>query len=100
MNILIRLNLTTMQKIEAADISALYAFCQELARSAGAIIIQGSKAILEQKGQQGHGVNEKKNAVDLVTEWDVRVEEFVKKEIKEKYPSFDLWVRLNSPTRY
>ncbi|KAB5594552.1 Myo-inositol-1(or 4)-monophosphatase [Ceratobasidium theobromae] len=77
-----------MQELEAADIATLYTFCQELAKSAGAIILQGSKAILGQKGQQDHGVNEKKNAVDLVTEWDVRVEEFVKKEIKENYPDF------------
>lgn len=79
-----------MQELEAADIATLYTFCQELAKSAGAIILQGSKAILGQKGQQDHGVNEKKNAVDLVTEWDVRVEEFVKKEIKENYPDFAL----------
>ena len=70
------------------DISVLYKFCQDLARSAGAIIIEGSKAILEQKGKGGHGVNEKKNAVDLVTEWDVRVEEYVKEKIKESYPGF------------
>lgn len=72
-----------------AEISELYAFCQRLARSAGAIILEGSKAILAQKGQQG-SANEKKNAVDLVTEWDVRVEEFVKKQIHETYPSYEL----------
>ncbi|KAG8721042.1 hypothetical protein FRC08_016162 [Ceratobasidium sp. 394] len=76
-----------MQKLDATEISELYAFCQKLARSAGAIILQGSKAILEQKGQQG-SANEKKNAVDLVTEWDVKVEEFVKQQIRESYPSF------------
>ncbi|KAJ1302679.1 hypothetical protein OPQ81_002995 [Rhizoctonia solani] len=70
------------------EILVLYKFCQDLARSAGAIIVQGSKAILEQKGKQDHGVNEKKNAVDLVTEWDVRVEEYVKDKIKESYPGF------------
>ncbi|KAG9079449.1 hypothetical protein FRC06_007715 [Ceratobasidium sp. 370] len=76
-----------MQKLDASEISELYGFCQKLARSAGAIILQGSKAILEQKGQQG-SANEKKNAVDLVTEWDVKVEEFVKQQIKENYPNF------------
>ncbi|KAG8742540.1 hypothetical protein FRC10_001307 [Ceratobasidium sp. 414] len=76
-----------MQKLDATEISELYAFCQKLARSAGTIILQGSKAILEQKGQQG-SANEKKNAVDLVTEWDVKVEEFVKQQIRENYPSF------------
>ncbi|KAG9127319.1 hypothetical protein FRC07_014852 [Ceratobasidium sp. 392] len=76
-----------MQKLSTTEITELYAFCQKLARSAGAIILQGSKAILERKGQQG-STNEKKNAVDLVTEWDVKVEEFVKQQIKENYPSF------------
>ncbi|KAF8602399.1 inositol monophosphatase [Ceratobasidium sp. AG-I] len=75
-------------ELSTAEISELYTFCQELARSAGAIILEGSKAILAQKGQQG-GVNEKKNAVDLVTEWDVRVEEFVKQQIRETYPNYD-----------
>jgi myo-inositol-1(or 4)-monophosphatase len=77
-------------QLSTDDILALYGFCQELARSAGAIILQGSKAILEQKGKQDHGVNEKKNAVDLVTEWDVRVEEYVKAKIRENYPAFSL----------
>ncbi|QRV94846.1 Myo-inositol-1(Or 4)-monophosphatase [Ceratobasidium sp. AG-Ba] len=76
-----------MQKLDATEISNLYDFCQKLARSAGAIILKGSRTILEQKGQQG-SANEKKNAVDLVTEWDVKVEEFVKQQIKEAYPSF------------
>ncbi|CAE6361629.1 unnamed protein product [Rhizoctonia solani] len=75
-------------QLSTDEILALYGFCQELARSAGAIILQGSKVILEQKGKQDHGVNEKKNAVDLVTEWDVRVEEYVKDKIRENYPSF------------
>lgn len=76
-------------ELSTAEISELYLFCQKLARSAGAIILEGSKAILEQKGQQD-SINEKKNAVDLVTEWDVRVEEFVKQQIRETYPSFAL----------
>ncbi|KDN33059.1 hypothetical protein RSAG8_13851, partial [Rhizoctonia solani AG-8 WAC10335] len=75
-------------QLSADEILILYKFCQDLARSAGAIILQGSKTILEQKGKQDHGVNEKKNAVDLVTEWDVRVEEYVKDKIKESYPGF------------
>ena len=35
-------------------------------------------------------VDEKKNSVDLVTEYDVKVEELVKKEIAGKYPDFEL----------
>ncbi|ELU41149.1 myo inositol monophosphatase [Rhizoctonia solani AG-1 IA] len=82
-----RIHFTTMQ-LSTDEILELYQFCQQLGRSAGAIILRGSKAILEQKGKLDHGVNEKKNAVDLVTEWDVRVEEYVKEKIRESYPGF------------
>ncbi|CAE6478831.1 unnamed protein product [Rhizoctonia solani] len=75
-------------QLSTDEILELYQFCQQLGRSAGAIILRGSKAILEQKGKLDHGVNEKKNAVDLVTEWDVRVEEYVKEKIRESYPGF------------
>jgi myo-inositol-1(or 4)-monophosphatase len=37
---------------------------------------------------QQSGVGEKKNSVDLVTEYDVRVEELVKEQIAETYPNF------------
>lgn len=33
-------------------------------------------------------------SVDLVTEWDVRVEEFVRSEIAKAHPTFKLYVRL------
>lgn len=33
--------------------------------------------------------------VDLVTEWDVRVEDFVKGEIRSAYPAFELSVFIS-----
>lgn len=54
------------------------------------MIIQGSQAIASLGS--GDGIDEKKNSVDLVTEYDVRVEELVKKELGAKYPGFQLWV--------
>lgn len=63
-----------------------------LARKAGTIMLEGSQAIQIAAASEDPGVNEKKNSVDLVTEYDVKVEELVKKEIREKYPSFKLYV--------
>lgn len=76
-----------MSDLSSDDLRAILSFTTSLARSAGEIILQGSQAILA-----AGNVNEKKNSVDLVTEYDVKVEELVKKELSNKYPSFQLWV--------
>ncbi|KAF8589150.1 hypothetical protein K439DRAFT_1613038 [Ramaria rubella] len=65
------------------DFSKLLEFTKDLARSAGELIRRGSTAIL----QEGN-VDEKKNSVDLVTEWDVKVEELVRSEIAKSWPDF------------
>ncbi|KZO96406.1 myo inositol monophosphatase [Calocera viscosa TUFC12733] len=65
------------------DLDEILTFTIALARKAGELILEGSKAILA-----SHDVSEKKNAVDLVTEYDVRVEELVRGEIEKAYPSF------------
>ncbi|KIJ35293.1 hypothetical protein M422DRAFT_233012 [Sphaerobolus stellatus SS14] len=65
------------------DFSDLLEFSKSLAKSAGEVIRSGSKAIL-----QDGAVDEKKNSVDLVTEWDVKVENLVKGEISKTYPDF------------
>lgn len=72
-----------MSDLSSDDLRAILSFTTSLARSAGEIILQGSQAILA-----AGNVNEKKNSVDLVTEYDVKVEELVKKELSNKYPSF------------
>ncbi|KDR85501.1 hypothetical protein GALMADRAFT_132193 [Galerina marginata CBS 339.88] len=69
-----------------ADLQSILAYTVKLARSAGDLILEGSAAI--QAASSESSVGEKKNSVDLVTEYDVRVEELVKKELKSQFPSF------------
>jgi myo-inositol-1(or 4)-monophosphatase len=73
--------------LSIADLKQILSFTTTLARKAGALILEGSHAIQSAPAQD---INEKKNSVDLVTEYDVRVEQMVKKEISETYPSFKL----------
>lgn len=73
-------------ELTPADLQSILEFTVSLARKAGELILEGSEAIQ----QAGSNVDEKKNSVDLVTEYDVRVEELVKKELSSKYPNFQL----------
>ncbi|KAG6889332.1 hypothetical protein C0995_001739 [Termitomyces sp. Mi166 len=72
-------------ELTSVDLESILEFTVQLAKTAGKLILEGSQAI---QSASDDSVNEKKNAVDLVTEYDVRVEELVKKEIEEKYPDF------------
>jgi myo-inositol-1(or 4)-monophosphatase len=76
----------TTTNLSATDLQSILAFTVSLAHEAGKLILEGSAAILA----SAPDVNEKKNSVDLVTEYDVKVEELVKKAISEKYPHFKL----------
>ena len=78
-----------MSSIELSDtdLQSILEFTSTLARKAGDLILEGSAAIAA-----SGDVNEKKNSVDLVTEYDVRVEELVRAEIKKAYPGFQLCV--------
>ncbi|KAG1779593.1 myo inositol monophosphatase [Suillus placidus] len=71
------------QTLKLVDLRSILTFTVKLARTAGTLILEGSQAI-----QTTSDVNEKKNSVDLVTEYDVAVEELVKSEIAKAYPSF------------
>ncbi|KAJ7204344.1 hypothetical protein GGX14DRAFT_646695 [Mycena pura] len=73
-------------ELSTQDLNSILAFTVALARKAGALILEGSEAI--QSVAASKDVNEKKNSVDLVTEYDVRVEELVKTELNKKYPTF------------
>jgi hypothetical protein len=75
------------KELSSLDLRLILEFTIALARKAGDLILQGSEAIASSRN-----VDEKKNSVDLVTEYDVRVEELVKEEIKKTYPDFGLWV--------
>jgi hypothetical protein len=71
-----------------AQLQEILGFTTDLARKAGALILEGSHAI--QRASGPGSVGEKKNAVDLVTEYDVKVEELVRNEIAREYPRFHL----------
>ncbi|KAF8346891.1 hypothetical protein F5887DRAFT_65936 [Amanita rubescens] len=74
------------QQLTPDDLKSILAYSIEVARKAGALILQGSDVITSASVQSG--VGEKKNSVDLVTEYDVKVEELIKSEFKSKYPEF------------
>ncbi|EGO05357.1 hypothetical protein SERLA73DRAFT_174474 [Serpula lacrymans var. lacrymans S7.3] len=71
------------QILTSTALRSVLTFTVSLARTAGVLILEGSQAI-----QATPDVNEKKNSVDLVTEYDVAVEELVKSEIAKAYPHF------------
>lgn len=74
-----------VSELTLQEFKTLLEFTKDLARSAGDLIRKGSAEIL----QEGN-VDEKKNSVDLVTEWDVKVEELVRNEIAKTWPAFNL----------
>ncbi|PSS02348.1 hypothetical protein PHLCEN_2v4041 [Hermanssonia centrifuga] len=71
------------KELSTNDLQEVLTFTLTVAKSAGNLILEGSKAILT-----SGNVDEKKNSVDLVTEYDVRVEELVKGELNKQYPTF------------
>ncbi|KAJ3558148.1 hypothetical protein NM688_g1088 [Phlebia brevispora] len=73
----------TSLELSAIDLQEILEFTTALARRAGDLILTGSQAILS-----SGNVDEKKNSVDLVTEYDVKVEELVKGELSKKYAGF------------
>lgn len=83
-----------MAPLSASELKDILEWTIILARNAGKIMLEGSQAIQIAAASEDTGINEKKNSVDLVTEYDVKVEELVKKEIREKYPSFKLYVSV------
>jgi len=76
--------LEAIMEFPLSQLESIQDFTINLARKAGQLILQGSKEILASP----QSVNEKKNSVDLVTEWDLRVERLVQDEIRAKYPDF------------
>jgi len=70
-----------------AELQEILSFTTELALKAGALILKGSHAI---QREGADSIGEKKSAVDLVTEYDVKVEELVMSEIARAYPHFQL----------
>jgi myo-inositol-1(or 4)-monophosphatase len=76
-----------VKDLSPSDLRSILEFSITIALKAGAVILQGSEAI-----QSVSDIGEKTNSVDLVTEFDVKVEELLKAEIGREYPDFKLWV--------
>ncbi|BGP15635.1 hypothetical protein JCM10213v2_003624 [Rhodosporidiobolus nylandii] len=64
----------------------IYAFAVQLAKDAGAMILEGSSKRTASAADSG--LETKKNSVDLVTETGQAVEAFIKSRIASAYPSF------------
>lgn len=75
----------TATSLGQIELRSILTFTVNLARLTGTIILEGSQAI-----QSASFIEEKKNSADLVTQYDVAVENLVMTEIKNKYPSFNL----------
>ncbi len=88
----------SVPELTTQDLESILEFTIALARTAGDLILAGSEAI--QSVSASKDVNEKKNSVDLVTEYDVRVEELVKEKLGQKYPTFLLCVAEGPRQRY
>ncbi|KAK6201616.1 inositol monophosphatase [Scheffersomyces amazonensis] len=62
------------------DLKEIYDFAISLAKQAGEILVKESS-------NRNHNIKLKKNTVDIVTETDERVEQFIKTSILSKYPN-------------
>lgn len=77
----------TPQTLTDEKLTAVLDFAIKLAREAGKTILSGSEAIAKAGSD---AVDEKKNSVDLVTEYDKAVEELVKTRAADAFPDFGL----------
>jgi myo-inositol-1(or 4)-monophosphatase len=71
-------------------------FTTSLAREAGALILEGSAAL---RSAPASAVDEKKNSVDLITEYDVRVEQLVRTALEREYPGYALCAAFRGDRR-
>lgn len=69
------------------ELKGILDFSINLAREAGKLILEGSDAIARSAAE---AIEEKKNSVDLVTQFDKAVEDLVLKKTNGAYPSFGL----------
>ncbi|KAG8875495.1 hypothetical protein FRB98_007795 [Tulasnella sp. 332] len=74
-------------ELSQKQLEAILEFSIDIAKQAGALILEGSQVIRQHLGGVST-VDEKKNSVDLVTEYDVRVEDLVRSKISSDYPTF------------
>jgi myo-inositol-1(or 4)-monophosphatase len=62
------------------DLDNLLQFCKETALKAGQLVLAGA--------EQLHVVSEKTHSADLVTEWDVKVENLIRQAVATNYPDY------------
>ncbi|EJD03490.1 inositol monophosphatase [Fomitiporia mediterranea MF3/22] len=72
-------------ELSSENLKEILEFSKVLAREAGKLILEGSDAILRSNAD---AVGEKKNSVDLITQYDKAVEDLVRKRTGSAYPSF------------
>ena len=75
------------QELSGETLKGVLEFSIQLARDAGKLILEGSDAILRSPAE---AVEEKKNSVDLVTQYDKAVEDLIRKRTSAGYPKFGL----------
>ncbi|EJD54390.1 inositol monophosphatase [Auricularia subglabra TFB-10046 SS5] len=73
------------RQLSDADLDEVLRFAKDLAKRAGELMKRGSTAILSTTGD----IAQKASAVDLVTEWDVKVEQLIRAEIDKAWPGFE-----------
>ncbi|KAI9050529.1 hypothetical protein LZ554_005690 [Drepanopeziza brunnea f. sp. 'monogermtubi'] len=79
--------MTSPLTLTESELQEIYAFALHLGRRSGQILLEGvEKRCGAESGRENGKVEEKMNAVDIVTQTDLDVEAFVKDEIMGKYP--------------
>lgn len=73
--------------MDGIDLPSILAFAKELSIEAGRMMQQGQTENAAASSQMH--VNEKDNAVDLVTQWDVAVEKLIIERTRKEYPDFN-----------
>jgi myo-inositol-1(or 4)-monophosphatase len=76
-------------ELTSSDLQTILLSTVALARTAGALILEGSEVIQPASSKESD-IFEKNCPVDLVTEYDVKVEQIVKREIQAAFPEFKL----------
>ncbi|KIW96299.1 uncharacterized protein Z519_03368 [Cladophialophora bantiana CBS 173.52] len=83
---------TSEYTLSDEELAETYAFAIQLGKDAGRILLDSLHKRRRDENEDGPGeellvIQEKLNAVDIVTETDTRVEEFIHSSIARKYPA-------------
>lgn len=90
-----------MSEISREELDEIYAFAIELGKQAGKMLMEAANRRMAGGNENTEGAHvEKDNAVDLVTQTDLDVEQFVKSEIFRKYPEHKLVSHYAAPFRF